>query len=291
MTSRFMKILLAIVLIAAFAITGCGTDDGTPSGGEVGELKSDQQRITNPQLGTGELAALVAGNTDFALDLYQQVRATPGNLFYSPFSISIALAMTYAGARNETAQQIEDTLHFTLGQDGLHKAFNFLDLELADREANPGNFAEQGFKLRVTNAIWGQVDEVFVEAFLDTLALHYGAGMHLLDFMADPEQCRLTINGWVADETEDRIKHLLPQGTITVDTRLVLTNAIYFKAAWNLPFEPENTASGEFQAMCLALVDMQRELRRRDIGAFPHQPAAGGIPFTFMDRDMHFLWS
>jgi len=224
---------------------GCGN----PYDGDIENLKSDKQRITNPQLGTGELEELVVGNTDFALDLYQEVRDKPGNLFFSPFSISIALAMTYAGARNETAQQIEETLHFTLGQDGLHKAFNFLDLELADREANPGHNADDGFKLRVVNSIWGQVGEVFVPELLDTLALNYGAGLNLLDFMADPEQCRLTINGWVEDETADRIKDLLPQGSITVDTRLVLTNAIYFKAAWNVPFDPDNTTSGDFHLL------------------------------------------
>lgn len=251
MKREFVTRLLTIALITTFALTNCGTDDvgkrhSNAYNSEIKELKSDQHRITTPQPDTDELEELVVGNTDFALSLYQQVRDEPGNLFYSPFSISIAMAMTYAGARNETAQQIEDTLHFTLGQEGLHKAFNFLDLELADRETNPGQDAEDGFRLRVTNSIWGQVGEAYMEEFLNTLALNYGAGLNLLDFMADPEQCRLTINGWVEKETKDRIKDLLPQGTVTVDTRLILTNAIYFKAAWNMPFEPEKTATGEF---------------------------------------------
>lgn len=252
MKTKFVMARLLALALVALTLGGCETNDDVSSNfynGDIEELNSEQQRITNPQLSTGEIEDLVAGNTDFALDLYQQVHDEPGNLFYSPFSISIALAMAYAGARNETAQQIEDTLHFTLDQDGLHNAFNFLDRELADREVNPGYNADDGFKLRVTNAIWGQVGEVFVPEFLDTLALNYGAGMNLLDFMADPEHCRLTINSWVEDQTMDRIKDLLPQDSITKETRLVLTNAIYFKAAWNMPFEPENTAAGEFHLL------------------------------------------
>ena len=244
---QFSRMLSAVLLLA---LIGCGTDDSNDNPYDGFErLESDKHRITNPALGQGELDELVAGNTAFALDLYQQVRGEDGNLFYSPFSISIALGMTFAGARGQTAQEMQDTLHFTLGQAGLHPAFNYLDLELAGREQDPGHDAKDGFKLRVANSIWGQLNESFVAEFLDALAENYGAGLNLLDFIADPELCRLTINTWVEDRTAGRIEDLLPQGSITVDTRMVLTNAIYFKAAWNTPFETDNTADGEFQLL------------------------------------------
>jgi len=238
-------LLAAIMLVLGLA---CGTegDDGPNGDPEADFLKSDKLRITNPDVPQGELAELVAGNSAFAFDLYQELRGEEGNLFYSPFSISIALAMTFAGARTTTEQAMADTMHFTLGQDGVHPAFNLLDQELAGREEPANEYADDGFKLRIANSIWGQKGYPFVQLFLDTLAENYGAGLRLLDYGADPEACRLVINDWVEDKTEGKIEDLIPPGSITELTRLVLTNAIYFKAAWNEPFKEENTAPGEF---------------------------------------------
>ncbi|GAH79187.1 unnamed protein product, partial [marine sediment metagenome] len=165
-------------------------------------------------------------------DLYQAVRETDGNLFYSPYSISLALAMTYAGARGETEQQIADTLHFILPQDRLHPAFNSLDIELSRRGESAKGEDEEGFRLNIVNAIWGQKDYKFLSMFLDDLAENYGAGLRILDFASAPEESRMTINNWVSDQTEGRIEDLIPQDLIDALTRLVLTNAIYFNAAW-----------------------------------------------------------
>jgi len=240
---------VAIPLVLALALAlGCDSDNGGTSDGtdDFETLKSSKQRITNPDVPQGDLAELVAGNSAFAFDLYQELRGEEGNLFYSPFSISIALAMTFAGARTETERQMAETLHFTLGQDGLHPAFNELDLELDSRDEPPDEYADDGFHLEITNALWGQTGYPFVEAFIDGLAENYGAGLNLLDFMADPEACRLVINDWVEKQTQGKIEDLLPPGSIISLTRLVLTNAIYFKAAWNEDFEPEDTADGRF---------------------------------------------
>jgi serpin B len=191
---------------------------------------------------------LVEGNTAFALDLYQFLAAQQGedNLFYSPYSISLALAMTYAGARGETGAQMADALHFTLSQDALHPAFNALDQELAQRGEGAEGKDDEGFRLNIANAIWGQRDYEFLELFLDVLATNYGAGLRVLDFSGAPEESRLTINDWVSEETEGRIENLIPQGTIDPLTRLVLTNAIYFNAAWAHPFQEEATQDGPF---------------------------------------------
>jgi serpin B len=192
---------------------------------------------------------LVAGANDFAFDLYHALAAEDGNLFYSPYSISLALAMTYAGARGETEQQMADTLHFTLSQDRLHPAFNGLDLDLASRGQGARGTDEEAFRLNIVNAIWGQEDYSFLNEFLDVLARNYGAGLRLVDFEKEAEKARVTINDWVADETEGKIEDLIPPGVINDLTRLVLTNAIYFNAAWLNPFQESATVDGPFHAL------------------------------------------
>jgi serpin B len=217
------------------------------SGGGAGEVvRSDKEREASPHVESGELASVVAGNTAFAFDLYRELRTAPGNLFLSPHSISVALAMTYAGARGETERQMADTLHFGLGQDRLHPAFNALSLELAARGANVPADEGRGFELHIVNAIWGQSGWAFLPAFLDTLAVDYGAGLRLLDFEREPDRCRVIINDWVSEETKKRIQDLIPPGLITPTTTLVLTNAIYFDAAWEHQFEAHATRPGPF---------------------------------------------
>jgi serpin B len=154
--------------------------------------------------------------------------------------------MTYAGARGETEQQIADTLHFVLSQDRLHPAFNSLDLQLASRGEGAKGKDEKGFRLNIVNAIWGQKDYTFLAGYLDVLAENYGAGLRLLDFVNAPEDSRVTINDWVSDQTEGKIEDLIPQGVIDAMTRLILTNAIYFNAAWLNPFSKDMTHDGTF---------------------------------------------
>lgn len=225
-TTRVILRLLAILSLLAPACSGV-------SQAEVVLAQSEKPRQTSHNASEAALEELAVGNSAFAFDLYQAIRGEPGNLFYSPYSISLALAMTYAGARNQTEKQMADTLHFTLPQAELHPAFNVLDLQLTQ----PGQTAE-GFQLRVANSLWGQKDYTFTPTFLDGLAENYGAGLRLVDFKGDTarEQARLAINEWVRDQTEDKIKELLAKGILTQDTRLVLANAIYFKAEWEKHF-------------------------------------------------------
>lgn len=217
--------------------------------GVVEVLSSEKQRETLPSVSESDLAELVTGNSEFAFDLYRAVRGQGGNLFYSPYSISLALAMAYAGAREETERQMADTLHFTLPQDRLHPAFNALDLELASRGQGTAGDDEGRFQLNVASAIWGQIGYSFLPEFLDVLAINYGAGLRLLDLAAAPEASRIVINEWISKQTEGKITNLLPQGTITPDTTLVLTNAIYFNAAWRYPFDEERTHDGMFNLL------------------------------------------
>ena len=237
-----MKKALPFVLIAImlFGLVACTQ----PVSGGV--LQSDKERLTSPVATQAGLATLVDGNSAFTFDLYQALRETGGNLFYSPYSISLALAMTYAGARGETEEQMANTLHFDLPQNQLHSAFNSLDLELGRRGQGAKGKDGEGFRLHIVNAIWGQKDYEFLSEFLDLLAENYGAGLRILDFMKALEQSRITINNWVSDQTESRIEDLIPQGVLNPATVLVLTNAIYFNAAWQYPFEENMTNNGPF---------------------------------------------
>ncbi len=211
-----------------------------------GVLESPTDREMNPDVSIEDLLGFSQGNTDFALALYQALKDEGGNLFYSPYSISAALAMAYAGARGETEAQISDVLRFYLPQDQLHPAFNALDLALAGRAEIPELEDTEGFRLNIANALWGQVDYPFLQDYVDLLALNYGAGLRLKDFSGDPEGSRQDINDWVSEKTEDRIKDLIPEGGISNLTRLVLTNAIYFNASWLFTFNEDLTQDAQF---------------------------------------------
>lgn len=234
---KALSVLMAIVLLG---LTACSQS----ASAEV--LKSEKPRVTSIQVSNDDMVALVDGNSEFTFELYRKLRDTDGNLFYSPYSISLALAMTYAGARGDTENQMADTLNFRLPQDSLHPAFNGLDIALSSRGEGARGKDEEGFRLNVVNAIWGQKDYQFLSEFLDTLAENYGAGLRILDFIEAPEESRVIINDWVSDQTEGRIKDLIPQGVIDTLTRLVLTNAIYFNAAWQYPFNEKATSDGTF---------------------------------------------
>ena len=191
-----------------------------------------------PASATTDREAVVEGNNAFAVELYGQLRNQNGNLFFSPESISTALAMTYAGARGDTASEMAKTLHFTLPPDRLHPAMGAL---LSDFNA-PHN----GYQLRVADALWAQQGYTFRDDFLKLTKKDYGAGFHPVDFKGATEAARLTINQWIEQKTENKIVNLIPPGTLTPDTRLVLTNAIYFKGDWQTPFKKDQTEVEDF---------------------------------------------
>ncbi|KYF87527.1 serine protease [Sorangium cellulosum] len=256
---RTLRTCAPLFALSLAAILGCETSTEPnlhpDPGGEACRdrdkpgcvVASDKQRISTPDVPPEDKTALVSGNSAFALDLYQELRQEPGNVFYSPYSISTALAMTWAGAKGETETAMADTLRFGLGQDKLHPAFNWIDQELESRGQGAQGADGEGFRLNVVNALWGQIGYGFEAPFLDTLALNYGAGMRVVDFVGHKQEAVDLINGWVSDQTEGKIEKLVPIDAITPETVLVLTNAIYFNAAWRTPFEPTATADGPFE--------------------------------------------
>ena len=239
--------LALATLLAAVACTVPDDPQGsTPPPGDYVRSGLERDSAEPPAADRNELAVGLSG---FALDLYKDLsRNSDDNLLFSPLSISTALAMTYAGARANTATEMGDTLRFTLPEERLHPALNWLDQTLGSRGQGAAGADGQGFRLRIANALFAERDHVFLDSFLDLLAVNYGAGMALLDFRHHSEQARADINAWVSEQTEARIPELIPTGGVDSSTRLVLVNAVYFNAAWKRAFSPAATADRTFNA-------------------------------------------
>ncbi len=218
---RFIAVML--IGMSLMGASSCGSDQAKPT-----------QEVT--------MDTLAARNNAFALDLYQQLGE--GNLFFSPYSISSALAMTYAGARGKTAEEMARALHFGglggVGGEGIHKAFGELtdSLNALGRKGN--------FKLSVANALWAQEGYEFEAEFIGLTKKYYGAGLFQVDFANDAAGARERINEWVSEKTEGKIQELIGRGLLTPDVRLVLTNAIYFLGNWEHPFKEKRTSDEPF---------------------------------------------
>ncbi len=189
-----------------------------------------------------DMEALVLGNNTFAHDLYQVLRQGEGNLFFSPYSISSALAMTYAGACGETQREMAEVLRLRLPPCRLHAAQETLGEALS-------NLAGRDARLHIANSLWAQSGHPFLQGFLGLLEQHYGTPLLEVDFRGQPEGSRQEINQWVSEATEGRIRDLIPASGITAFTRLVLANAIYFNARWQNPFAEEDTREGVFRLL------------------------------------------
>lgn len=240
-----MKGVLAVMVVSLIlAACGSGEPRADGSSSKVRLLKADTQRIESPDVAEEQVAELVRGNNDFAFDLYR-AESEDDNLIFSPYSISLAFSMAYAGARDETEAQMAETLYF-LPQDEQHSAFNALERGISDPGAAKVEGSGTPFRLKVANAAWGKRGYHFEKTYLETLSAHYGAGLRAADF-EHPEKAAGGINEWVSDNTEGRIEDLVPPDAIDPAlTRLILANAVYFKASWLHAFEKPNTGDGPF---------------------------------------------
>lgn len=236
---------LIIVLFSMFMLTGC-TQTGEPHIAYA--LRSEVAREEAPP--TDHLAELVADNTDFAFDLYHQIaNVDDSNLIVSPYSISTAFAILYAGAEEETASQLAGALHFQLAPDQLHEAFNALDHALQPppiENASPQFPPADELTLNVTNALWAQRGFSFQPSYLDVLGREYGIGVNFADFAVDAEGARREINTWIDQATAGRFRDALSPEAVNQAVRLILLNAIYFKADWSYPFDTNGTHDAPF---------------------------------------------
>lgn len=229
-TFWILALLLAVLLLAA-----CGGDDagGGAAGGD--EARADVERaVFDADAAEGGGFAVA----EFAADLYGTLRETLGNLVFSPYSVAVALGMARAGAAGQTADEISVVLHSATTPD-FDAALNSIDQVLA---GYPGEYGTDfdgepiTLELETANGIWSQDGFSLLDTYLETLARDYGAGLRLVDFASATEEARQTINAWVSDRTRERIPMLIPVGILKPSTRVVLTNAVYLKAPWAVPF-------------------------------------------------------
>ena len=184
---------------------------------------------------------VVEGNNRFAFELFGKVRDRPGNLVFSPYSISTALAMTYTGASGQTAREMAETLHLPKDGKALDSGFAAL------RTLIGGDGEDRPYQLSTANALWGQQGLSYRPEFLKRAESCFGAGLRPVDFLGDPGGARKMINAWVEEQTRDKIKNLLASSDIDRDTDLILTNAVYFKGSWATPFPKASTKDAEFR--------------------------------------------
>jgi serpin B len=231
-----ISILALALILAGLTAAGTAPQNTTSVSGEpvAGDAHPD-----TPD-GAGNVAA---GNNRFAFDLYRRLATDPayagGNLFFSPYSISSALAITYEGARGTTADEIGAVLHLPTNDTLRREGFAALNAAL--------NRGSGNYTLRTANALWAEETYSFLPDYIDVAARWYGANVTNLDFIENPEGSRETINRWVEERTEDRIRDLLPPNAIDPLTRLVITNAIYFKGTWVEEFDANETREEEFR--------------------------------------------
>ena len=214
-----------------------------------------------------ELQTVVKDNSDFGFDLYQELKEVEGNLFFSPYSISTALAMTYAGARGQTEKEMAQVLHFSLKQELLHSSFSKLQSEL-NAIQNKGQI-----KLSIANSLWAQKSYKFLDTFIDLNKKYYSAGLNFVNFMTKTEAAREKINIWVEDKTQQMIKELIKPGILNPLTRLVLCNAIYFKGDWLSQFDTTRTVDRDFyvssdKTIKVPMMNQKSDFRYKDFGEF-----------------------
>jgi serine protease inhibitor len=283
-------------LTTGWLLAACACTSGEPplgngpgameAGSAPGEfISAGKERVANPEVPASDLEVVAAGNTDFGAALYRELRQPGKNLFFSPYSVSQALAMVYAGARGETASQMGQGLRFSLPQDRFHPAMNALNQALLAPSGDTGQATPPQF--HGVNATWGQKGFAFQPGFLDVLALHYGTGMHVVDFPADPSGIREDINAWVWEQTEERIENLLPETAVTPLTRLILVNALHFKGAWASPFQEKGTRDAPFHT----LEGATRQVPMMRGGSARHMKGAGfeALALDYVGRGFRML--
>jgi len=225
MRKKILALVALLVIISITTFSGCIDESGSTQEDYEPNLESK----TN----------VIDANNQFAMDLYSKYSSVGGNIFFSPYSISSALSMTYEGARGETAEEMQQVLHLPDDKEKIRSDFSSFYSEL--------NKANKPYKLTTANALWAQTDYPFLEEYFGTVEEYYDGKVENLDFRSDTENSRITINDWVENKTEGKIKDLIPYDMLTDSTRLVLTNTIYFKANWSNQFETSETREQDFK--------------------------------------------
>jgi len=233
--SLFILVLLILVIFTTSGLTSCGFDT-LERNNDNSALKAGQDRKIDS---APAVNSVVNASNQFAFDLYSALKGEEGNIFFSPYSLSIAMAMAYEGARGQSAKEIKQVFYYPEDIEILRQGYA--------ETINQINKKDKKYELHTANALWAQKNYPFLPEYFKTVEKYYGGKVTNVDFVRDTENSRLMINKWVEEQTNNRIKDLLPQGVITPLTRLVLTNAIYFKGNWETQFPKQNTKEADFK--------------------------------------------
>jgi serpin B len=267
--------ILVILVIVSAVLAGC---TGTPG-------KENTPTVTSTILPVKEIPVVInstgpvsenersvaEANNRFAFDLFSHLSKDPANagsnIFFSPFSISSALALTYEGARGPTADEIRSVFHFPAADTVRKRGYSDINAGI--------NKIDTGYTLRTANSLWADKDFLFLPEYVGTASQHYNANTTNLDFINKPEESRATINRWVEQKTENKIHDLIPSGAINSATRLVITNAIYFKGTWIKQFDKNNTQPMDFQVSPNKTVPVQMMQRTDEDGVYNYAETDG----------------
>lgn len=231
------------VLLSGCSDNGAGLKDYGEN--TVSEQRSAEAYNSNPSASDEQIAALSRGVNQFALNLFGTLGGEGENVFFSPYSVASALTMVYGGTDGVVASELEEVLGISvLAPSAVHEAHNRVGLEFQTRGEGAQGREGEGFSLKVNNLLWGERTYQFKEPFLDILAVNYDCGVRTVDFINEPEGSKNLINSWVEDKTNGKIKNLID--FLSSDTRMVLTNTVYFDAAWQAKFSKDCTYEKEF---------------------------------------------
>lgn len=266
---KAFKLVLILTIVSA-AMAGL-----QPAEQATAKEKTDKQLV-------------VAGNNEFAFELYSKLRSSEGNLFFSPYSISTALALAYSGARGETETEMATVLHLptttkdTIGQMRFHSAFGTIIKDLNSRGE------KGGYELSAANALWGQKGYGFLEEYLELIENNYGGKLNEVDFVRAAETTRKTINKWVEQKTNNKITNLIPQGVLDSMTRMVLTNAIYFKGNWARQFKKDMTEDAPFTLVDGEKVDAAMMNQTAEFG-YMETASFQGLELPYVDDELSMI--
>jgi serpin B len=226
-------IVIFIVMASTMFFAGCTEEPEPGPGDEKPVIVADDSEATPEGIGQ-----VVNGSNQFAFDFFLELSEEEDNIFFSPYSISVALAMTYEGARGETAEEMQSVMHFPENDSARRSAFAALHNQINDNSND--------YTLSTANALWAHENYMFLEEYFNTIEQYYAGKATNLDFTGEAEKSREAINNWVEEQTYEKIKDLIPEGYINAMTRLVLTNAIYFKGNWLTQFDKDDTRDSDF---------------------------------------------
>ena len=252
MNKKFLTVVIALLMVAVVTATAVYflfpyEPKQPPKADDTGSTQQGIQEVVN-------------ANNKFTFDLYSELdKSEGGNIFYSPYSISAALAMTYEGARGQTANEIKSVFHFPESST-LRPKFAAI--------YNGINKGTKDYELRTGNALWVQQDYPLLQDYTSRVESFYGGKAANLDFVGETEKSRQTINSFIEEQTNDKIKDLIPSGVLNSLTRLVLTNAIYFKGTWEWEFDKSDTREQDFKITPTNVVKTPMMYMKPDKAAF-----------------------